>query len=348
MKHTLAFLIALLLAPLAAICAAELPPKQPNVVLFLVDDLGWMDCAAYGLRYYNTPHIDAFARQAMRFTDACAMPLCSPTQASILSGKYTPRHGVTSAVRHTRPVKAALQKQASPNSPLLMPESGSYLEPHWPETHGFDVALHSHPDPGPPGGYFSPYGVLPPGSERPRGENAGYVVGNISDGADSEYIVDRQAAEAEKFIDANKDRPLLLNLWCYGVHGPSGHKPEYTAEFATTTDPRSTQRLPTPPQQKIDGVSFAPVLRGTVKTLNAFANGTARVEADGRTPFLGTAQVNVTGPIQLKLRPCGATGGPGKVQCTTNDQTEFPRTGQTVEFTLTAGADWRNFASMQP
>ena len=67
------------------------------------------------------------------------------------------------------------------------------------------------------------------------------------------------------------------------------------------------------------------------------ANGTARVESDGRTPFLGTAQVKATGPIQLKLRARSATGGPGKVQWTTSDQTEFPKTGQTVEFTLPAG-----------
>ncbi|MEY4178800.1 MAG: hypothetical protein RLY70_2374 [Planctomycetota bacterium] len=615
MKYTLAFLTALLLAPLAALHAADTPKQKPNVVLFLVDDMGWMDCGAYGSRYYRTPHMDAFAKQAMRFTDAYAMPLCSPTRASILSGQYTSRHGVTTAAGHTQPVRAALQKQASPDSPLLMPESGSYLDPeqytlaealrdagyrtahigkwhlgltqpHWPEAQGFDVTFHCHPDPGPPGGYFSPYGVLRPGSARPKDKTTKYVVGNITDGPNGEYIVDRQAAEAEQFIDANQDRPFFLNLWCYGVHGPWGHKPEYTAEFARTPDPRGTQGnpimasmlrsvdecfgrilakldalglaentiviftsdnggnvhsnsgedtkaqkrkadapmllewrnwagdkpptnnsplrsgkgrlyeggtrvplmvrwpgkiapaatsdaivgcydiyptvlnlvgLPFPPQQQIDGVSFAPVLRGTgtlqrdayfiwfphlvpgvsvrqgdwklirrfterpgdyegvhelfnlkddlgetknlaaqmpekVKSLDALiddfirdtgalypqpnpaykpqaakprsagpkpgtdpaaglvpkfcklsiANGTARVESDGRTPFLGTAQVQAAGLFTLKLRARSASGGPGKVQWTTKDQTEFPKTGQTVEFTLPAGADWQD------
>ncbi|MFM8904049.1 MAG: sulfatase [Verrucomicrobiota bacterium] len=615
MKPTLTLLAALLLAPLAALHAAEPPAKKPNVVLFLVDDMGWMDCGAYGSRYYQTPHIDAFAKQAMRFTDAYAMPLCSPTRASILSGQYTSRHGITSAVGHKKPVKAALPEQSPANATLLMPESGSYLdpaqytlaealrdagyrtahigkwhlglsEPHWPEAHGFDVTFHCHPDPGPPGGYFSPYDVLPPGSARPKDRSSKYVVGNITDGPVGEYIVDRQAAEAEKFIEASKDRPFFLNLWCYGVHGPWGHKEAYTAEFAKTTDPRGVQGnpimasmlrsvdeclgrilakldalglaentiviftsdnggnvhsnsgedakaqkrkgddpmmrdwrkwagdkpptsntplrdgkgrlyeggvrvplmvrwpgriapastsdaivgcqdfyptildmagLPTPPQQKIDGVSFAPVLRGTgtlsrdayfiwfphlvpgvsvrqgdwklirrfterpgdyegvpelfnlkddlgetknlaaqmpdkVKALDALihafvrdtgalypkpnpaykplaakpqpagtkpgadpaaglvpkfckltvVDGAARVEADGRTPFLGTAQIKANGPITLKLRARSSKGGPGKVQWVTQDQTEFPATGQTVAFTLPAGGEWQD------
>jgi len=615
MKRTLTLTTALLLAPLATLPAAEAPKQKPNVVLFLVDDMGWMDCGAYGSQYYKTPHMDAFAKQAMRFTDAYSMPLCSPTRASILSGQNTSRHGVTSAVGHTQPVKACLQEQAAPHSPLLMPESGSYLDPaqytlaealrdagyktahigkwhlgltapHWPEAQGFDVTFHCHPDPGPPGGYFSPYGVLPPGSPKPQDKRVKYVVGNISDGPEGEYIVDRQAAEAEKFIEASKDRPFFLNLWCYGVHGPWGHKEAYTAEFATTTDLRGVQGnpimasmlrsvdecfgrilakldalglaentiviftsanggnnhsnsgedskikkrkaddptlldwrkwagdkpptnnaplrdgkgrmyeggtrvplmvrwpgkiapattsdaivgcydiyptildlagLPLPQQQKIDGVSYAPVLRGTgtlqrdayfiwfphlvpgvsvrqgdwklirrfterpgdyegvhelfnlkedlgetknlaaqmpekVKELDtlidafvrdtgalypkpnpafkpraakprpagakaaadpfaglvpkfcklSITNGAARVEADGRTPFLGTAQVKAAGPFTLKLRARSTTGGPGKVQWTTKDQTEFPKTGQTVEFTLPAGDDWQD------
>jgi arylsulfatase A-like enzyme len=614
MKPTLA-LLPLLLALPAVLNAADPPEKRPNVVLFLVDDMGWMDCGAYGSQYYQTPHIDAFAKQSMRFTDAYSMPLCSPTRASILTGQYTSRHGITSAVGHTPPVKAMLQEQAAPNAPLLMPESGSYLdpaqytlaealrdagyrtahigkwhlgltEPHWPEAQGFDVTFHCHPDPGPPGGYFSPYGVLPPGSERPGGKNARFVVGNISDGPDGEYIVDRQAAEAEKFIESSRDRPFFLNLWCYGVHGPWGHKETYTAEFAKTKDPRGVQGnpimasmlrsvdecfgrilakldalglaentiviftsdnggnvhshssedaksqkrkandpsllawrkwagdkpptsntplrngkgrmyeggtrvplmvrwpgkiaaatssaaivgcydiyptvldlagIPLPPQQKIDGVSYAPVLQnaGTlqrdayfiwfphlvpgvsvrqgdwklirrfterpgeyegvhelfnlkedlgettnlagempekVKALDALidafvrdtgalypkpnpafklqpaklqpvgfgpevdpftglvprfcklsiANGAARVEADGRTPFLGTAQVKASGPFQLKLRARSTNGGPGKVQWTTKEQADFPTTAQTVEFTLPAGANWQD------
>src|SRR4029078_2067665 len=59
-----------------------------------------------------------------------------------------------------------------------------------------------------------------------------------------EYIVDRLADEAVKFIEANKDQPFFLNLWNYGVHGPWGHKEEYTQQFVGKTDPRGQQANP--------------------------------------------------------------------------------------------------------
>jgi arylsulfatase A-like enzyme len=67
MNFAIKLLTAMLLAPLAALHAADQPAKKPNVVLFLVDDMGWMDCGAYGSRYYQTPHMDAFAKQAVRY-----------------------------------------------------------------------------------------------------------------------------------------------------------------------------------------------------------------------------------------------------------------------------------------
>ncbi|MFM9031562.1 MAG: sulfatase-like hydrolase/transferase, partial [Opitutaceae bacterium] len=214
-------------------------------MLFLVDDMGWRDCGAYGSTYYATPNIDRFATLAMRFTDAYAQPLCSPTRASLLTGKYSARHGITSATGHQppQPPGHALRPASAPaNRPLLAPESKNYLdpserklaetlrdagyrtghfckwhlgltEPHWPEQQGFDFAWHCHPDPGPPGGYFSPYGVSPSGSPRGQGR-----VGTITDGPPGEYIVDRLTDEAIRFIESNRDRPFFLNVWQYGVH----------------------------------------------------------------------------------------------------------------------------------
>ncbi len=221
--------------------------------------MGWRDCGVYGSAYYETPRIDAFAKEGMLFTQAYANPLCSPTRATLLSGKHPPRHGVTTASGHQPPQPEGhvfLPQTGPANQPMLSPESKNYLDPaeftyaealkemgyrtahigkwhvgltrpHWPEQQGFDVTFHCHPDPGPPGDYFSPYGVVAEGEPRGR-----VRVGNITDGPEGEYIVDRQAEEAEKFITANKEGPFFLNLWCYGVHGPWGHKPEYTAYFA--------------------------------------------------------------------------------------------------------------------
>jgi hypothetical protein len=112
-------------------------------------------------------------------------------------------------------------------------------KPHWPEQQGFDVAFHCHPDPGPPGNYFSPYGVVPDGVA-----NAKTKIGTITDGPDGEYIVDRQAAEAVKFIDSSKGGPFFLNIWSYGVHGPWGHKEEYTKYFMNKKDPSGRQGNP--------------------------------------------------------------------------------------------------------
>ncbi len=262
-------LTALVLAGPVSSSVAE--STRPNVVLFLVDDMGWMDCGVYGSKYYETPNIDRFAQRAMRFTDAYAVPLCSPTRASLLTGKHSARHGITTASGHQPPQPEGhlfLPASAAPHQPMLMPESKNYLDPseftlaealrdagyrtahigkwhlgltqpHWPEEQGFDVAFHCHPDPGPPGEYFSPYGVVAEGS--PNGKTR---VGTITDGPEGEYIVDRLADEALKFIEGSKDRPFFLNLWNYGVHGPWGHKPEYTEIFAKKTDPRGAQGNP--------------------------------------------------------------------------------------------------------
>lgn len=267
------FVTVLLLIPCTALRAADRTAKRPNVILFLVDDMGWTDCGAYGSKYYVTPRMDRLATQAMRFTQAYAQPLCSPTRASLLTGQYSARHGITSATGHTKPVKAALQKHAPANAPLLMPESGSYLdpshytlvkalhdagyrtghfgkwhlgltEPHWPEHQGFDVAFHCEPSAGPPNAYFSPYGVLPPDSTTPPARGKPRLHGTITDGPPGEYITDRLTDEALKFITENRDRPFFLNLWHYGVHGPWGHKESITAALAKRTDPTGRQDNP--------------------------------------------------------------------------------------------------------
>ncbi|MBX7210687.1 MAG: sulfatase [Verrucomicrobiaceae bacterium] len=268
MTRSLASLLLFIFLP-SSIRASD----KPNVILFLVDDMGWMDCGAYGSQYYETPRMDAFAKKAMRFTNAYAQPLCSPTRCSLLTGKYSARHGITSATGHKPPQPADfkfLPDKAASNQPMLTPESKNYMEPseytlaevlhdagyrtahigkwhlgltqpHWPEQQGFDVAFHCHPDPGPPGNYFSPYAVKPDGE--PKGQQR---VGTITDGPAGEYIVDRLADEAVKFINSSKAKgqPFFLNLWNYGVHGPWGHKLEYTKLFMNKKDPRGVQGNP--------------------------------------------------------------------------------------------------------
>lgn len=244
--------------------------SKPNVVLFLVDDMGWMDCEPYGSQYYETPNMQRLAGQSMRFTDAYALPLCSPTRASILTGQYSSRHRITSASGHRPPAEPGASPypaRAPRNRRLIYANSKNFLDPslvtiaevlreagyrtghfgkwhlglmpqHRPDKQGFETTWQCAPDPGPPS-YFSPYGVHPDG--RPTGQ---HKVGNITDGPEGEYITDRLTDEAIKFIRAHRDEPFYLNLWQYGVHGPWGHKEEYTRQFASKRDPRGQQRNP--------------------------------------------------------------------------------------------------------
>lgn len=248
--------------------------KKPNIVFFLVDDMGWMDSEPYGSKYYDTPNMQRLAHQGMLFTRAYSQPNCSPTRASILSGQYSSRHGILGATGHKPPAEATLPPNAPPNRPVILPESKTFLDPsqytlaealhdagyrtghfgkwhlgltspHWPEKQGFDVAFHAEPSAGPPNGYFSPYGVQPPPAPgTPLGELRHTQHGTITDGPAGEYITDRLTNEAITFIRDNKDRPFFLNLWHYGVHGPWGHKESLTEQMAKRTDPTGRQDNP--------------------------------------------------------------------------------------------------------
>jgi arylsulfatase A-like enzyme len=238
--------------------ASAAQAERPNVIIFLVDDLGWMDTAVAGSRYYETPNIDRLARQGTMFTNAyAASPHCSPTRASILTGRYPVRLRITSAAGAVlaRPDGASPYPASAPRRmQWLLPESRRFLpleevtlaealkecgyrtahigkwhlgqEPQfWPDRQGFDVVFHGAPDSGPPS-YFSPYGFLR---------------GSISDGPPGEYITDRLTDEALHFIEANRDSRFLLHLWHFGVHGPWGHKDELRRQIAGRRDPSGRQ-----------------------------------------------------------------------------------------------------------
>lgn len=251
------------------IAADHQPAVPPNIVLFLVDDMGWMDSTPYGSQYYETPNMKRLERQSMKFTDAYAVPLCSPTRASILSGQYSSRHRVTSASGHqpAAPAHASpYPAKAKANEQFIYARSKNYLDlsfvtfcevlrdagyrtghfgkwhlglsqEHWPEKHGFEVAFHAEPSPG-PRSYFSPYGV------HSSGDPGKQWVGTITDGRDGEYITDRLTDEALRFVEEHQDEPFYLNFWHFAVHGPWGHKEKLTKQFADKSDPRGQQKNP--------------------------------------------------------------------------------------------------------
>src|SRR5687768_7605426 len=91
----------------STVVAQSRSARKPNIVFFLMDDMGWMDTTVYGSKYYETPNMERLAKRSMVFTDAySASPLCSPTRASILTGKHPARVGITTACGHTQPAPA--------------------------------------------------------------------------------------------------------------------------------------------------------------------------------------------------------------------------------------------------
>jgi arylsulfatase A-like enzyme len=210
---------------------AEPSAERPNIVLILIDDMGWRDLSCYGSTFYRTPNIDALAASGTRFTAAyAAAPVCSPTRASLLTGRYPARVGITQFIGgHTVgrlcDVPYFHGLPLSEHSLARALRDGGYATWHvgkWhlggartsPAVHGFDVMIGGGPEGHPPT-YFSPYGVV-----------------NLADGPDGEYLTDRITDEAIGLIDSHHgDRPFLLNLWHYAVHIPIQAPPELTEAY---------------------------------------------------------------------------------------------------------------------
>src|SRR5512140_3657751 len=128
---TFAGLFLLLLSVMAM--AAGLPAR-PNIIFILADDLGWRDVGCFGSSFHKTPNIDALARRGMHFTQAyAANPLCSPTRASILTGQYPARIGITAPVCHVPEVqlKATVRPRGPADQKCLIANSATRLDTNY-------------------------------------------------------------------------------------------------------------------------------------------------------------------------------------------------------------------------
>ncbi len=197
--------------------------RRPNVVFILIDDLGCRDLLCYGSTFYETPNIDRLAAEGMLFSRAyAASPVCSPTRASILTGQYPARIGITQYIGGCRAgrladvpylhylphehvtIAAALREAGYQTWHVGKWHLGD--EPFWPDKHGFAVNIGGchFGSPQWPNGYFSPYGIP-----------------TLADGPQGEYLTDRLTAEAIRLLrQRDRRRPFYLNLWHYAVHTP--------------------------------------------------------------------------------------------------------------------------------
>jgi arylsulfatase A len=220
---------------------------QPNIILFLIDDLGWKDIGCQGSTYYRTTNIDRLASDGVRFTDAyAACAVCSPTRAAILTGKYPARLLLTDWLPSGRwNPKAKLREgrflRGLPVEEFTLAEALRFAgyrtasigkwhlgsEPFsLPEHHGFEVNIAGNAH-GAPGSYFFPYqgNWLIPTTELRAKWNV------LPDGKEGEYLTDRLTDEAVNFIRESKDKPFFLYFPHYGVHTPLQAKPEVIAKY---------------------------------------------------------------------------------------------------------------------
>ena len=218
--------------------------QSANIVLILADDLGWRDLSCMGSRYYETPAIDQLAADGLLFTDAyAAAPVCLPTRASLMTGKTPARLNMT-----------AVFDRDGGKMPLVPPEWNNSLpheeytiaerlkdngyktaimgkwhlvgdDTYWPKYHGFDINVGAW-NSGKPDSYFPPYNnpMLP-------------------DGPEGEYLTDRLASEAVKFIKENSDTPFFLYLPFYNPHSPI-QAPQKTINRFKNKPPDGGQKSP--------------------------------------------------------------------------------------------------------
>ncbi|MSQ97400.1 MAG: DUF4976 domain-containing protein [Gemmataceae bacterium] len=223
--------------------------SKPNIVIIVIDDLGWMDLGCQGNKRLHTPNIDRLASKGMRFTDAySAAPVCSPTRAAIMTGQAPARLRLTNHIagRDFTPKDAKLNEAASlDHLPLNATTIAQLLKAvgyvtgfigkwhlagqagkkglgqlkYYPEKRGFDFNLGGCALGGPPS-FFDPYGIH-----------------NLPDRRKGEYLPDRLADEAVSFIRSHREKPFFLALWDYTVHWPMEAPKELITKYEKRLGP---------------------------------------------------------------------------------------------------------------
>ncbi len=232
--------------------------KPMNVVFILADDLGWSDITLYGTtELYETPNLERLAKRGMTFTQAyAASPICSPTRASILTGRSPARTGFTAPSGHKKNevlLKPELKESGAPYKSMQL-HSVSRLdtqyktlgkmlknrgystghfgkwhlgwEPYSALEHGFDIDIPHHSGPGPSGGFVAPW-----------------KYDNLKANYPKEHIEDRMSEEALTWLKSvPDDKPFFMNYWQFSVHAPFDAKVELIEKYRSKIDPDSPQR----------------------------------------------------------------------------------------------------------
>jgi arylsulfatase A-like enzyme len=221
--------------------------QKTNIIYVLTDDLGWKDLSCYGSTFYETPNIDELANQGMRFTNAYApSSVCSPSRASILTGKTPARLHLTDWIagldypyEKLSPPKDWIRYLPHEEITIAerLKEAGykTFMAGKWhlgrvqhnPLTQGFDEKVGGGPAGG-PGSYFYPYRNVP----------------NLEEGMQGEYLTDRLTSEVISWMNMHKDTSFFIYLAYFNPHRPTQAKEEYIEKFKTKTSPGQAQNNP--------------------------------------------------------------------------------------------------------
>ncbi|MDQ3649150.1 MAG: sulfatase [Acidobacteriota bacterium] len=262
------------------LCAAARPGSQLNFIFVLVDDLGWTDLGCYGSRFYETPNIDRLASRGMKFTQAySACTVCSPSRASILTGQYPARLHLTDFIAghqypwaklrvpdwtkylplEHRTIAEALKTRGYATASIGKWHLGS--EGYDPLKQGFDLNL-AGTNRGQPPSYFAPYRIP-----------------TLEDGPAGEYLTDREAGEALKFIEANRNKPFLLYLPHHAVHTPIQAKKEVTERYRRKIKADVAQQNP----------AYAALIESVDESIGRVMQKLAELKIDERTVIIFTS-----------------------------------------------------------
>ncbi|MGI2258034.1 sulfatase [Shewanella sp. GXUN23E] len=238
MKQAKLTLLSGLLALSCALPLIAAEQQAPNILLILVDDLGWMDLGAYGSQYYESPNIDRLASQSRLYTQAyAASPVCSPTRAALMTGKHPSRLKITTHIpgfeephpRVTEPQKAEHLALEEVTLAETLRASGydTFFAGKWhlggdgylPTDQGFDVNIGGFDKGSPRGGYYDPY-------KNPQLPNR----------KPGQHLTDRLTEETIAFIEQPHDKPFFAMLSYYAVHTPLEAGPQKYEYFSDKSD----------------------------------------------------------------------------------------------------------------
>jgi arylsulfatase A-like enzyme len=214
--------------------AASAQKEKMNVIVFLVDDMGWSDLGCYGSKFYRTPQINHFAKESVRFTQAYASShVCSPSRAGLISGEYPARLHLTDWLPGRQNFSFQRLKNASivqhlpygkPTLPEVLKEHGyqTAIFGKWhlgddsvsTERQGFELHVPQWNKGWPNGTYFAPYHMK-----------------GLEGGPQGEYLTDRLTTEALKWVEKNKEHPFFLFLSHFAVHDPIEGPPHLVEKY---------------------------------------------------------------------------------------------------------------------